>query len=345
MKRLSLKILAVIIAVGFAVPLKAQLNQSESRVGTTAGQFLKIGAGARAIAMGGAYNALSDDIYSVYWNPAGIAKATPTSQFAFNHADWLADMTYDFAAAAMDIGGLGTIFASFTMLQTPDEKVRTFKDPQGDGRYWDANYLAVGAGYSRNLTDRFSIGFHFKYIREAIWNESASGVALDIGTLYRTPFEGLMIGASISNFGSKMQLSGRDIKFNYDPNDNESSGPNNIGSTYEMEEFDLPLTFRIGLSMDLLETRYFRLTGAVDATHPNDNTEYVNSGLEFAYDETFFIRGGFKQLFMKNNEGGLTLGAGVKYPVTDDMRVSFNYGFADYGRLEYVHFFDVGLSM
>jgi opacity protein-like surface antigen len=112
-----------------------------------------------------------------------------------------------------------------------------------------------------------------------------------------------------------------------------------------MEEFDLPLTFRIGLSMDLLETRYFRLTGAVDATHPNDNTEYVNSGLEFAYDETFFIRGGFKQLFMKNNEGGLTLGAGVKYPVTDDMRVSFNYGFADYGRLEYVHFFDVGLSM
>ncbi|NWF90983.1 MAG: hypothetical protein HXY50_16170, partial [Ignavibacteriaceae bacterium] len=47
----------------------AQLDRSTSKVGTTAAQFLKIGAGARAIGMGGTYTAVSNDIYSIYYNP------------------------------------------------------------------------------------------------------------------------------------------------------------------------------------------------------------------------------------------------------------------------------------
>jgi len=48
--------------------------QRVSKVGTTAGEFLKIGVGSRATAMGGAFVAVSNDVSSLYWNPAGIAK-------------------------------------------------------------------------------------------------------------------------------------------------------------------------------------------------------------------------------------------------------------------------------
>ncbi len=323
----------------------AQSDRSTAKVGTTAGQFLKIGAGARSIGMGGAYAGLSNDIYAIYYNPAGLANEDGNSQVTFNHANWLADISYDFAAASINIPDLGVLFADLTSLSVPQDKVRTFDYPDGNGEYWDASSIAIGVGFARKLTDRFSFGFQAKYIREAIWNESASGFAVDVGTYYITPFNDLVIGASISNFGSKMQMSGRDLLFNTDPNNNVNSGPNNILSQYNTDSYDLPLTFRIGLSMNLIKSRYIRLTGAVDANHPNDNTEYLNSGLEFAYNEMFFVRAGYKSLFMRNSEEGLTLGGGVNYKINNQFVVMFNYGWATYGRLESVQFIDIGLQL
>lgn len=337
------KILLVLIVAGLFTYLPAQVDGGNSKVGSTAAQFLKIGAGARATGMGGAFSSIPGDIYSVYYNPAGIANSRSDVQVSFNHANWLVDMNYDFAAGALNLQDIGTVFMTFTSFSVPEDKVRTFENPDGDGRVWDASSIAIGLGYANMLTDRFSIGFHFKYIREAIWNSSANGFAFDVGTLYRTPFNDLMIGAAISNFGSKMQLDGRDIQFNYDPNDDQNSGPNNIPATYETDSYDIPLTFRIGLSMNVIDSRYIRATAAVDAVHPNDNSEYLNTGLEFAYDEMFFVRVGYKSLFKQDSEEGLTLGGGIKYQFTDNMRVFVNYGYADFGRLENVQFFDVGL--
>jgi opacity protein-like surface antigen len=342
MKKILLNTI-LIISICFSTAF-SQLDRSTSKVGTTAAQFLKIGAGARAIAMGGAYTAVSNDIYSIYYNPAGIATVTDLGQVSFNHADWLASISYDFAAAALNVSGLGTLFFSITSLSVPEEKVRTFDFPEGDGRVWDASSLAVGIGYAKMLTDKFAIGFQAKYIRESIWNSSASGVALDVGTYYVTPFNDLVIGASISNFGSKMQLEGRDILFNYDPNNNLNSGPNNVLSRYETDKFDMPLIFRLGLAMDFIKNRYIRLTGAVDATHPNDNTEYINSGLELAYDDMFFLRVGYKSLFLRDSEQGLTFGGGLNYRFGNQFAVFVNYGWADYGRLKNVQFVDVGIS-
>ncbi len=343
MKSMKNKILTLVLILGIASVSNAQLFRSTSKVGTTAGQFLKITPGARAVSMGGAMTSIGSDIYSIYYNPAGIAEANNSVQVTFNHANWLAGMTYDFAAGAINIDGFGTVFSSITAFNVPEEKVRTFLNPEGDGRYWDAGALAIGVGYARQLTDRFSFGINAKYVHESIWNTSSAGFAMDIGMLYRTPFNDLKIGASITNYGSKLQLDGRDIRFNYDPNDDINSGPNNIPSKYAMGEFDMPMLFRIGLSMDVVRNRYIRLTTAVDAVHPNDNSEYVNSGVEFAYDETFFVRAGYKQLFMNNEEGGLTFGAGLKYGLTDNFNIVFDYGYADYGRLKNVQFFDISL--
>lgn len=341
--KFAYRILLIIMLAASVTILSAQPEGGTSKVGTTAAQFLKIGPGARAIGMGGAYSSIPGDIYNVYYNPAGIANATSNMQVTFNHANWLVDMDYDFAAGSMQLGNLGTMFMTFTSFSVPEDKVRTFDNPEGDGRVWDASSLSLGLGFAKMLTDRFSIGFHFKYIREAIWNSAASGFAIDVGTLYRTPFNDLMIGAAISNFGSTMQMDGRDVQFNYDPNNNEDTGPNNVPSVYEMDSYDIPLTFRIGLSMNVFQNRFFRATASVDAVHPNDNTEYVNSGLELSYDEMFFVRAGYKSLFKQDSEEGLTLGGGVKYKFADNLRVYINYGYADFGRLENVQFFDVGL--
>ena len=332
------------LLIAFSVSDFAQFDRSTVKVGTTVAQFLKIGAGARAIGMGGAYTAVANDIYGVYWNPAGVANTPANGQAAFNHVNWLADISYDFAAASLNVEEVGTFFLTMISLGVPEDKVRTNEFPEGDGRMWDAKSLAIGVGFARKLTDKFSVGIHLKYIREGVWNTSASGMAIDIGTFYVTPFNDMVIGASISNFGTKMQLDGRDILFNYDPGNDPNSGPNNVLSKYEMGKYDLPLTFRLGLAMDVYKDRYFRATTALDATHPNDNTEYLNTGVEFAYDEMFMFRLGYKSLLLRDSEQGLTIGGGLNYQITDQFGLMLNYGWADYGRLKNVQFFDLGIT-
>lgn len=344
MKKALLTRLTLLFLLVAFVPAQAQLDRSTSKVGTTAAQFLKIGPGARAVGMGGAYTAIADDIYSVYWNPAGVVNSNHNGEVTFNHAEWLADMTYDFAAASLNLSGVGSVFFTMTSFSVPEDKVRTVDFPEGDGRVWDASSIAFGIGFARKLTNKFSIGFQAKYIQESIWNSSASGFAIDIGTYYVSPFNDMIIAARISNFGSKMQMDGRDIQFNYDPDNDPNTGANNVLSTYQTDKFDLPLTFSIGFAMDVIETRYVRFTAALDATHPNDNTEYINTGGELAWDETLMLRVGYRSLFMRDSEGGLSFGGGINYEITPGLKVMVNYGWTDYGRLNNVQFVDLGIK-
>jgi hypothetical protein len=323
----------------------AQLFRSTAKVGTTAAQFLKIGAGARALGMGGAAVAVTGDISAMYWNPAALSRMTASSELTFNHADWLADIKYNFAAGMMTLEGLGTFGISIIALNVPEDLVRTVDFPEGDGRKWDASSIAFGLSYARNLTDRFSIGFTGKYVHEGIWSESANGFALDVGTLYMSEIPGLSVAASISNFGTSMQMSGRDFYFNTNPEGVLGAGPQNIPSEYQAESFSMPLTFRFGVAYEAINADDIRATIAVDAVHPNDNTESLNSGLELAWREIVYARVGYKSLWLRDSEQGLTWGVGIHYGITNVATVKLDYGFADYGRLQNVQYFSLGLSM
>ena len=272
-----------------------------TKTGTTAASFLKIGVGARSVGMGGAYTAVSDDISAVYWNPAGLGFMNST-EASFNHVDWIAGIKYDNAALAIPVEGVGTLGISFTSLNVGEMEVTTTNLPEGTGERFSAGGTLMGISYAKNLIDIFSIGFNAKFVREYVYNESAQTIAFDFGTMYVAPvLNGLRLGASVSNFGSKMRLDGRDILTLIKTG---AGDQNLINAQYELGSYELPLMFRVGVSTDVVRETNNRFTVAVDAVHPNDNTEYVNSGLEYSWADIVFLRGGWKSAFERGGNRG-----------------------------------------
>lgn len=311
-----------------------------TKTGTTAVQVLKFNVGPRAIGMGGAFTAIADDITAIYWNPSGTANINTNEAF-FNHTALYSDINHDFAAFATNLSGIGTIGAFVSVLSMDEMKVRTIENPEGTGEFFSYNTFIMGLNYSRYLTTNFSIGFNVKYINENLWHMNSSGFAIDIGTLYKIPiFNELRIASSISNFGTKMQLSGRDATVIYASG---AGDENLINSNVELDKFDLPLIFRFGISADVLKRESSRLTIGVDAIHPNDNTEYLNAGFEFAWNEIILFRAGYNSLFERDSEKGLTLGFGLNYRIFDLVKAKIDYAYQDFGRLKSVHYFSVGV--
>lgn len=328
-----------LLACALAAP--ATFGQSLAKTGTTAAAFLKMGVGPRAIGMGGAFTATANDVSSAYWNPGGLANVY-NREAMFNHTRWFADVNYDYASFALGIPEFGTLSASVAVVSMDEMEVRTETQPTGTGEMFDAGDMAIGLSYARNLTDQFSIGFTAKYIRQHIWHESAAGMALDIGALYRIPvLNELRIGASISNFGTKMKMEGRDALV---ITQTGAGGGNQMNTALELEEYDLPLLFRFGLAVDAIKTSSARVTAAVDAIHPNDNTESVNSGIEFAWNDILFLRGGYKSLFERDTEQGMTLGVGLHYKLSDLVQVKVDYAYQDFGRLTNVQYFALAVE-
>ncbi|MCK6558817.1 PorV/PorQ family protein [candidate division KSB1 bacterium] len=344
MKRtLSLIMMAGLLA---AATLRAQVDNTQTitKTGTTVAQFLKIGVDARGTAMGGAFAAMAGDLSAMYWNPAGLGHYQGLGTM-FVHNQWLADMNFNYAAVAFEVRGLGTLGLSVTSLSAPDDFVRTVERPEGTGELFDANDLALGLTYARRLTDRFAIGGTAKFIRQNLWHMSANAVALDIGALFTTPFRNVRLGASISNFGSDLRLDGRDIRFSNDPDPTNEGNVEFVNAMYETEKFPLPLSFRVGLATEIYQNDNVRVTVGLDALHPNDNAESINTGAEVVLNEMLFLRGGYSTLFRSESEEGLTLGGGLHYRLWgSSTKLKIDYAYADFGLLENVQRFSLGVN-
>ena len=340
----KLIIFIIIFSIVGTLPILSQEFVTDvSKVGTTAASFLSIEVGARAIGMGGAFVALANDASALYWNPAGIARSA-SSEVTLNHTEWLADVSYDFAGFIMPLRNIGTIGVSFTSLTMADMRVTTVAYPDGTGEKFGASDFAISTTFARNLTDRFSIGFTGKYINQKLWHMNASSFALDIGTLFTTQFNGMTIGMSISNFGNKMQLLGSDTQIPVDVAPNKEGNNSKIVGNMRTEKWSLPLIFRFGVAMNIIDNYNFRWTVAMDAMHPNDNTEYINVGTEYAIKDIVFLRCGYKSLFMDDNEEGLTAGAGLAYSLIGNIKLKLDYAYADFGVLDKVQRFSLGLE-
>ncbi len=335
----------IIVCVILLLLNMSMYSQKVTKVGTTAAPFLNIDVGARAAAMGGAFVAVTNDATAMYWNPSGIARI-PTFEAVFNNARWIADVSFNYAALVMPLGNIGTFGANATFLTMDDMERTTINQPDGTGELFDAGSYAFGLSYARNITDRFAIGFNFKYINEKIYNSSAIGMAFDVGTIFDTPLYGLKLGMSITNYGTKMQMEGRDMQTQKDVDTQVSGNNPTINASLQTEKYDLPLMFRVGLSVDLLKGRSnSNLILSVDANHPNDDVESVNIGGEYIFNQMFSVRGGYKSLFTDDSEQGLSLGAGIKYQQSGSLMIYIDYAFLDFGLLNEIHMFSFGLGI
>lgn len=310
-----------------------------SRVGTAGAQFLKIGMGARYVAMGEASVACVNDAYAMYWNPAALT-AISSSNLSLTNVNWILDVQLNHASFGKSIDDYSAFGISLTSLTMGDMDVTTVEQPEGTGETFTASSYALAVGYARKFTDRFSVGISGKYVWERISEETAAGLAVDFGTLFYTGFRSLRIGMNISNLGPEIKLEGPELDSYHNP---QPGNPNydNVKAKLQVDPYDLPLTFRFGMAYDFLDSPESKFTVTFEAKHPNDNVQQASFGGEYLWKETFSLRGGYK---FNYEEEGLTLGGGMKIKTGKNTKLDLSYAWADFSRLSSVHRFSLGFE-
>jgi len=210
--------------------------------------------------------------------------------------------------------------------------------------------LAIGVGYARALSDRFSVGGSVKYVNQNLGDaartityktvvnaadttkldtistryntvESFREVAaFDFGILYHTGYKSLTFGMAVRNFS-------KEIKF-------------------QEEEFQLPLIFKIGLAMDALDffdvdKEMHSLLVSVDATHPRDYPEQLNVGLEYTFMKMLALRGSY---LFNNNEYNYSFGVGLQKSFGTYL-LGLDYSYTPFKPFDPVHRFTFQFSL
>lgn len=307
-------ILSTAVVTFAALPHSAY---SQAKVGTTGAQFLELEVSSRAMGMGGAFTAVANDISAVYYNPAGLTSLYGR-EAAFTYIAMPADVGYGFGAIGLPLESIGGFlgFSAYALSSGPIVE-RTYErgEYEGTGRTFAYNDFALGVSYGRYLTDRFSVGFTVKFVRESTHDYSTNGWSADVGTMYDTGFRGFKIGMVITNFGP-------DLKF--------------IQNSYP-----LPINFKFGGSINVIDGVDNVLTFSAEGSHPSDNLEKYNSGLEYTYRNMFSLRVGGR---FNYDIGGFTAGGGLKVPLGEDREIRVDYAYQDYGILTEVHRFTVSMA-
>jgi hypothetical protein len=319
--RLRTLVLFLSFSVLSASSLRAQLMPTlgAQRAGTAGVEFLKIGVGARAGAMGESFVAIANDASALYWNPAGISQFTD-DQVIFSHTAWLVDIQHEFLGAVYHLSPDDAVGFSITTLHTEDMPVTTELQPLGDGTYFHYGDVAVGLTYSRKLTSQFSFGGTVRYFEETLDVLKMRGTVIDFGTYYWTGLGSLRFSAVVSNFGNEVSPSG---------NVSMLDG----STTTQFQRFAPPTMFRFGFAFEPYQDSKNSVTASAQLNHPNDNSENVSLGAEYQYMKTFFVRGGYK---MNADEEGFSVGVGVAASL-NLFSLSLDYGYAPFKNLGGVH--------
>jgi len=315
----------LLILLFFAADNYAQLfpTLGGQRAGISTAQFLKIGIGARATAMGDAFVAVADDPSALYWNPAGLVQNS-NNGVIISHNEWLAEISHDFIGAMYHISDNDAVGVSLTALYMDDMPVTTEFNPLGTGEYFTFSDIAIGVSYARKMTSQFSFGATIRYMEETLDKLKMRGVLVDLGTYYWTGLGTTRFAVAITNFGNQLAPDGEVVL---------------IGkrSKTSWQAFSPPTMFRIGFAFEPYQTDEHKVTTSIQLNHPNDNSENVSTGAEYTWNDSFFLRGGYKI----NVEGqDLSLGAGVKMDL-DFAAINFSYAFANFSSLGSSHRFSL----
>jgi len=287
------------IAVGlllFALAADALVapRSAVAATGETGFAFLKLGVGARAMALGGAYVALADDPTAIYWNPAGLAGLAGTQVTAV-HDSWIQDFREEFVAVTAKLGP-GAIGFGYTGFYSSSEFER--RDDTGVliGEF-GFNDQAISGAYGLRVAKGLEAGVTASYVREMIDQESAGTFSSNLGLRYALEDTGLMFGGAIQNLGGS--------------------------AAFITEDFSLPLTYSLGAAYGR-EFQEGKGRAMVTAEYRQASSEngHFNVGAEYVFKRTAALRGGWKTGY---DEQEWSLGLGISHSW-----YSFDYAFVPF---------------
>lgn len=283
---------------------------STNDAGTSAAQFLKLGAGARAAALGDSAAGLSGDSTAIYWNPAGLNGIAGKGSLSVMHSVWLEDISYDWASYAVPyrdwgVFGLGVQYLSYGgMKKIDDTGLET-----GDFRPGD---LCASLSYATQ-SGGINLGANIKYISLTI-EHNAVAYAADLGAQYKVLDSRLTLGLAVQNIGTK--------------------------AAFINEADALPFNIKLGGAYALQNN----WCAVLDFNAPVDNEANVGAGTEYCYmiSNTVAVAGrvGYTTRTLKTGGfNGMTAGFGLTY-----LDYTFDYAFVPYGELGNTHRLSFGVS-
>lgn len=294
-------IIAGLVIALMTVPAVLSAASINKNAGTTAFPFLKLGVGAKAVAMGGAATAVVGDPSIIHYNPAGT-KFLSRRQFLAGYHNYVLDIQSGFLAHTRPLtdkisGGVFVDYLNFGKF------TRTDINGVPSDEFSGGDFL-IGLNGSMLVRPGLAVGLNIKYMHEAADSYGSDAFAADLGAIYCLPDSLTRIGLSAYNLGG-------------------------VVSGYTDHKDKLPYGVRAGVSHSLRE---LPLIVAVDGVLPNDNDPYVNVGTEFYKFEPLYLRVGYS-LFGENYKtgsssdgwGGFAAGFGLDYK-----DYHFSYAFMPY---------------
>jgi hypothetical protein len=335
----SLKILLVCL---LAVLLVAQFGAAQNRkAGLTGAAFLKVGVGARTVALGTAVTGIAGEVTQMFYNPAGIALQEKTLQASFTYNKWIADIGHSAAAVAYNWEGVGTIGVGFITFGLSgieanrdipvDPGLKQYQIDNTTSSTYDYRDVAYQLTFSRYITDRLAMGFTVKGVSQTIDGVGATAVAVDFGSLYHIGVLDWTIAARFNNLGTDLQF-------------------------YDIA-CSLPLQFTIGTAMKPYKDDLVGVLVSADASKPLDGPLYIFSGAEVTFMDMFALRAGYKFNYSGTNEvttvggssinstiEGLSAGAGV-HTTVQGYEIGFDYSFTQMDLLDPAHRFTLTVGL
>ncbi len=327
---IQIKKLLLTIIISACIAMEA-FGGGQNRAGTNAAPELMIPVGSRYLAMGSSNVATVYGLEAIYWNPAGVDLSTSNANALFSYRNYFADMSMSYVAVSGRLGEIGSVGLSFRSLNIGTINVTTLDQPDGTGEIISPSYFVMGLTYSKQLTDRISIGVNANLISESWARVSATGFSFDAGVEYTGLLEvpTLALGVVVKNLGASMKYGGNGlwVKAN-DPASDRGPTYLEIGP----QASELPSQISLGLSYTRTLNEDNKL--AVSGTFVNNNYTYdnYNFGLEYSYKDILYLRGGylFTPQSTTNNPNiyqGFAAGIGLNLSKFSGMDINFDYAY------------------
>jgi len=275
----------MILIIGLIFLNAGSLASEEAASGLSS--FFLLGAGARAVGMGGSFVSVANDASAVFWNPAGLPQLS-YPELTFTHVTLPEGTEFDFGGIAYPTLQAGSFSAGFLRLGTDGIFSRDNRASDlGETSFSESEFLL---GYGYPLFKFLKLGASGKLYSQSLAGFSTTAVGADVG-LILSPGENLSFGLNLQDVVSS------DL-------------------TLKNSKESIPRNFKAGVSYSLpFSDGNWSLLTAFDLDKSEKTPLKIHAGGELSYFGYLFLRGGY-------DRKAATFGGGLAYH-----RVGLDYAF------------------